>query len=271
MPVLESSDHEIAPRSILRHRPINEKKQVRKRSTTTSHEATTIPPRASRVRQTLPERNYEAANDELDEWLPILHAEDVEQEDQYASVTTAPHTLKKLPRTLAPTAKQHTSQNARTLHPLLYLGLGMLFMLLLWMAIMGVAGWFTNTLNTIRYGYPRTYQTDQFVGHNDSSGMPSHFIAINLHGHLEVIELPGGDAAHARIYEGPQLYSANADLVPVTLKFEDVNGDHKPDMLLCFQNSQVVFINAQGEFQPLTAAERPQVEQFLQRPGASCA
>ena len=32
----------------------------------------------------------------------------------------------------------------------------------------------------------------------------------------------------------PQLYGTGADLVPVTLKFEDVNGDHLPDMIVMF-------------------------------------
>jgi hypothetical protein len=210
MPVLASSDHRVAPRSILRHRPINE-------------------------------------ND-----------------------TPDPKPLKKVPRSVSTVDKQSFAQAGRNIHPLLYLGLGMLVMLVLWIVVVSMIGWFTNTVNNIRYGYPRTFQTDQFVGHNEAGGIPSHFIALNLRGHLEVIELPGGDAAHARIYAGPQLYSANADLVPVTLKFEDVNGDHKLDMLLCFQGSQVVYINTPGGFQPLTDAERPVVEQFLQRPGASC-
>jgi hypothetical protein len=269
MPVLESSDRKIAPRSILRHRPINtDSTPTKKRSTTTTQTAPAIP-RASRVRPS-------SALDEnaVDEWRHIPHTEDGEQAytlaEQPAKTGAVPKTLKRMPRSVAPTGKKHNFRPGRNVHPLFYLGLGMLFMLVLWMAIMGAVGWFTSAVNTIRYGYPRTYQTDQFVGHNESSGVPSHFIALNLHGHLEVIEMPGGDASHARIYEGPQLYTSNADLVPVMLKFEDVNGDHKPDMLLCFQSSQVVYINTQGGFQPLTAAERPQVEQFLQRPGASC-
>src|SRR6266487_4661311 len=48
-------------------------------------------------------------------------------------------------------------------------------------------------LDIWHYGYPRTYQTDAVVGHGDSLAHPSHFIAINLDGHLEVIELSGGD------------------------------------------------------------------------------
>ena len=143
----------------------------------------------------------------------------------------------------------------------------MLAMLALWTLLISAIAWYNTTMDDIHYGRPRTFQVDAFVGHNESTGMPSHFIAINLHGHIEVIEFPGGDAAHARIYVGPELYTSGNDLVVVTLKFIDVNGDHKPDMIVSFQGSQVVFINDQGTFRPLRPEERHQVEQFLQRLG----
>jgi len=76
-----------------------------------------------------------------------------------------------------------------------------------------------------------------------------------------------GDASHARIYIGPQLYGADADLIPVTLSFVDVNGDKKPDMIINFQGTRVVFINDNGGFRPLRPEERNPVEQFLQHLG----
>src|SRR5579875_1031363 len=163
--------------------------------------------------------------------------------------------------------KKSAAQTRWQPHPLLYLGVGMLTMLLLWVVLSAAVGWAITTLDTLHYGYPRTFQTDARVGHNEQAGQPSHFIAINLKGRIEVIELPGGDASHARIYLGPQLYGPNNDLVPVTLSFVDVNGDHKPDMLINFQGSQVVFINDGQGFRPLQPSERNQVQQFLQHLG----
>ena len=127
-----------------------------------------------------------------------------------------------------------------------------------------VTNWFTTTLNDLRYGRPRTFQVDAYVGQNESPGMPSHFLAVNLHGRIEIIELPGGDASHARIYIGPQLYGSDADLIPVTLSFIDVNSDKKPDMIITFQGSRVVYINDQGGFRPLQPQELEGVERFLQ-------
>jgi hypothetical protein len=59
---------------------------------------------------------------------------------------------------------------------------------------------------------------DAFVGH-EQGRTPSHFIALNVQGQMEIIELPGGDATHAKIYLGPRIYGPGADLVPVTLRF----------------------------------------------------
>jgi hypothetical protein len=142
--------------------------------------------------------------------------------------------------------------------------MGMIVMLILWALLSMVFGWLTTLSDDLRYGRPRTFQTDAWVGHNEQTGVPSHFVAINLNRHIEVIEIQGGDAAHTRIYSGPQLYGATDDLVPVTLSFVDVNGDHRLDMLVNFQGSRMVFINDGESFRPLLPAERQPVEQFLQ-------
>src|SRR5215469_16870910 len=84
----------------------------------------------------------------------------------------------------------------------------------------------TNMKDDLHYGRPRTFQIDAVVGQNDSASNPSHFIALNLNGRIEVIEFPGGDASKARIYLGPQLYGSGQDLIPVTLSFVDVNANH---------------------------------------------
>lgn len=147
----------------------------------------------------------------------------------------------------------------RRFHPLFWLGAGLLVALLIWAGMTQVLNWGNNALNTMRYGYPRTFQTDAVVGHHDSASQPSHFLAINLHGLIEVIEWPGGDASHARVYVGPQLFGPNSDQEPVTLRFVDLNGDHLPDMIIEVQGSQIVFINDQGNFRPLKPGERYQI------------
>jgi len=104
-------------------------------------------------------------------------------------------------------------------------------------------------LDDRQYGFPRTYQVDAVVGHGDSAAHPSHFIALNLQGQLEVIELPGGNPSKALIYIGPMLYGPGQDEVPLTVSFEDRNHDHEPDLVLHFEGQQVVFLNDGKTFQ----------------------
>jgi hypothetical protein len=136
------------------------------------------------------------------------------------------------------------------LHWLVFVGVALIIMVLGWVVFTVVANWWQVTQDNMQYGYPRTYQTDAVVGHSDSTTNPSHFIAINLNSHVEVIEFPGGDASKAKIYVGPTLIGPNSNLAPVTLTFKDVNGDGLPDMIVNVQGGHFVFINQNGQFRP---------------------
>ncbi len=274
--VLEATEEseKITPKSVLRYRPIgnaNNKLPTGRHSIVTNAARPSVQ-RASRPRST-------QSQDDIHEWK---RADDKGKDtksnaskdgaDAKASpLATRPMrtAVRPVPTTPRPKLLLRKSKVSRQAHPLLYLGIGMIAMLLLWTVLSSVFGWFATTVDDIRYGRPRTYQTDAFVGHAEQGGTPSHFIAINLNRRIEIIELPGGDATHAKIYLGPQLFGANDDLTPVTLTFIDVNGDHKPDMIVNFQSSRIVFINAQGGFRPLLPSERHQVEQFLKHANLS--
>ncbi len=141
------------------------------------------------------------------------------------------------------------------MHWLVYLGAILLMMLLGWAVLSVVGNWWQVMQDDWQYGRPRTYQIDQAVGHSDSDQQPSHFIALNLNRHVQVIEFPGGDSARAKIYVGPILLGPGGDLAPVTLTFKDVNGDHKLDMIVSVQGNRFVFINDNGEFRPPRAGE----------------
>ena len=261
MPVLESTD-EITPRSVLRHRPIGDKTtRTGTESAIPSTSTTPIAQRASRLRP----KNTDVAED-VSEW----------QREETDVITTGRKTAtprqvdttsQKLPK--APESGRIRSKRRfwHGAHPLLYLGVGMIAMLALWTLLTSAISWWNTTWDDLHYGRPRTFQIDAFVGHNEAAGTPSHFIAINLNGHIEIIEFPGGDGSKARIYLGPQMYGTGDDLIPVTLSFADVNGDHQLDMIIHFQSSRIVFINDQGGFRPLRPEERLPVQQFLQRTG----
>ncbi|SRR6266571_523740 len=145
----------------------------------------------------------------------------------------------------------------RSMHWLFFMGVGMLFMLPLFLGGSALLNWLHVTVDDLQYGRPRTYQCDATVGHKDSPDNPSHFIVVNRNRRIEITEYPGGDVSHARIFLGPTLYGEGQDLTPVTLSFKDVNGDHKPDMLVHIldANTIMVFLNTGVTFRPLQPGE----------------
>jgi hypothetical protein len=140
-----------------------------------------------------------------------------------------------------------------TLHPstslLVMIGCGMSIALILILLGQMLVSGMTTMQDDWRYGFPRTYQTDMYVGH-EQTGQPSHFIAINNRGRIEIIELPGNDPAHTRIFLGPQLSGNNTQSIPVTLQFIDTQHNHHPDMLVHIQQSTIIFHNNGNTFEP---------------------
>jgi hypothetical protein len=119
--------------------------------------------------------------------------------------------------------------------------LGAVAAVVLIMLISALLSWWQGVMDNIHYGNPRTSQLDAVVGHNDSATNQTHFIFLNLHGHVEIIEIPGGDTSRVRIFTGPTLVGAGQDLIPVTGEIRDEDGRH--DLIVHIQNQQIVYIN----------------------------
>ena len=134
--------------------------------------------------------------------------------------------------------------------PLVALLVGMVVMIMLIMCLTALISWWNVYQDDLHYGRPRTFQLDSVVGHGDSPSTPTHFIFINLHRHIEVIEIPAGNPARSRIFTGPVLYGDGQDLTPVTGEIRDVNGDNKPDLIIHIQNQRIIFINDGTTFHP---------------------
>ncbi len=133
-------------------------------------------------------------------------------------------------------------------HWLVFVGIGMCIMIAGWLTLGALLSWWQTQQDDWHYGRPRTYQVDAVVGHGDSASHPSHFIAMNLNRHVLVIEIPGGDPARALVYLGPTLLGDGQDLTPVTLNFQDMNGDGKPDMVIQIGDQEIVFLNNGTKF-----------------------
>jgi hypothetical protein len=143
-----------------------------------------------------------------------------------------------------------------SLHTLAYVATALLALLAIY-AIMGnVVGWVQGRIDDVRYGATRTYQLDEVVGHDDGAGTPTHFIAMNLNRQVVVIEIPGGDASKTRTLTGPYLFGAGEDKTPVLLRFDDLNKDGSKDLVVNVKNEEIVYLNKDGQFQPITPEER---------------
>jgi hypothetical protein len=130
----------------------------------------------------------------------------------------------------------------RRAHWMFFVGLAMFIMVFGWIAFGALANWWQDKQNDWTYGNPRTFQIDQAVGINDPTQMPSHFIAMNLHGDVFVIDIEGGNPTKAQSIPIIGL-SSDHEGDPVTISFQDVNGDGKLDMIVHVAGFTIVFLN----------------------------
>ncbi|HWQ15969.1 MAG TPA: hypothetical protein VNL77_24430 [Roseiflexaceae bacterium] len=119
-----------------------------------------------------------------------------------------------------------------------------------------VFSWGQRRMDDLRYGYPRTTQIEGFVGHTEDGGAPTHLMALNLHGQVSVLEIPGGDVSRVRSFEGPYLVGADGRYVVPHLALRDLTGDGQDDLLLQVRDEIVVYVNEGGTFRLMTPAER---------------
>ena len=181
------------------------------------------------------------------------------------SIPAAPISIQQTPRnnTRPQVAKEAPTKNGLKgkVHWLLPLGIGMIAMLVLWELGSIALAWGMARYDDIRYGNPRTFQTDAVVGHGgDSVQHPSHFIAINLNRQAIVVEFPAGNPAGAESYIVPYyILGPGGDGVPVTLEFRDVTGDGKLDMIIHIhlqsQDQTFVFVNDGTKFRPANSKD----------------
>ena len=163
---------------------------------------------------------------------------------------TPPQRLRRQRLTGNASDQQQRAPRRRSKHWSVYLVTGMATMTALVIGLYSLGSWWQHVQDDWTYGYPRTYQTDAVVGHNhDSSSHPSHFVAVNLRGQVEVFELPAGDPTKVRVFLGPMISGNGADQVIVTVSFTDLDHDGTPDMVIHYGESAEVFYNKGGTFQ----------------------
>jgi hypothetical protein len=204
-------------------------------------------PTSSRRYQVSPEEVYQSGNTRLH----VRYVDIPKRSSKQKQLPPVRERYTEEVETTLPKAKPHK----RSIHPLVYLGVGMLAMAALFLLLSSAGTWIQQTKDDVTYGRPRTFHIDAVVGHNDSAANPTHFIALNLNRHVEVIEIPGQDESKERVFQMTTLFGDGQNLTPITLSFRDVNGDGKPDMLIHIQDQTLVMINENGSFRPAKPGE----------------
>ncbi|GCF10729.1 hypothetical protein [Dictyobacter arantiisoli] len=141
---------------------------------------------------------------------------------------------------------QNDSRRSKRFNPALIIG--MIVAVVVMVGLTFLVSWWQGFQQDITYGYPRTAQIDAVVGHNDSTAHPTHFVFINLHGQIEVIEFPGGDTSKPRIFNGPPLSGSGQDLIPVT--GNTVNQQGKINLIVHVGSQDFLFVNDGKTFHP---------------------
>lgn len=131
----------------------------------------------------------------------------------------------------------------------------------LYLVISAAMVWGQTRLDDLRYGRPRTTHLSGTVGHHDSQGTPTHFVALNLQRQIVVLELPGGQADQVRSFPGPYLFGAGEELTPVGLELRDMDRDTFPDLLINVRNETIIYLNKDGTFRLPTPEEQGWIAQ----------
>jgi hypothetical protein len=151
---------------------------------------------------------------------------------------------------------------ARSAGWLAYLVTLILAMLAIYVLVGGAIDWMQVRIDDVRYGRPRTSHLEGYVGHGaERVDQPTRFIGLNLDRQVIILEFPGGDTSQVRSLQGPYLFGADEDLVPVLLSLEDVDRDGFSDLLVTVRNEQLVYLNRDGSFRLPTADEQMQLLQ----------
>lgn len=143
-----------------------------------------------------------------------------------------------------------------------YIVTTVLALLALFLLLSTAITWVHIKIDDIRYGRPRTFQLEAFVGHHEEQGLPTRMISMNMNRQIVVMVIPGGDASKVHTLKGPYLFGEREDLTPATLRLEDMNSDGNVDLILQVKNEAVVYMNRDSSFQLISPEER---QQLLQR------
>ena len=150
-----------------------------------------------------------------------------------------------------PVPYRRPQQQTRTKHQhaLVFVGLGMVAMLLIWAVIVPICSFMLLNIES-RWGHGPDHTTvlHGVFGHNkDSQAHPTRLEAYIEQGRVEIAETAAGDPAHAHIYIGPTLLGwqgSTSDAI-IDMRLSDISHNGRYDVLLDVRGSSLNWL-----FQP---------------------
>ena len=142
----------------------------------------------------------------------VTHDLDLDDEQSAQATTllgpdTTPDIQVHMPPALYRRPQAHMRISHQHKHALVFVGLGMIAMLLIWMfGVLALVGW-VNTVSDPRY-YTQTAHLDTVTVSTDAQGHQSQVRAfIDAQGHLDMLIVPTEDMRKAHVVIGPTLSS----------------------------------------------------------------
>lgn len=127
----------------------------------------------------------------------------------------------------------------QAVHPLVWIGLGMMVIITLWTAILWVySTWTLNISDHWAHGPDHiTVLTGVFGHNNDSAEHPTSILAFIDQGTVEVVEIAKGDPSKSHIYVGPKPsqvvgWQGDPSQAVIDVVRKDINSDGKPDLII---------------------------------------
>ena len=124
-----------------------------------------------------------------------------------------------------------------------------------WFIFSKIADWWTGVHDNMVYGTPfRTFQADQYVGMGDTPDHPDHFIALNLHGVIEIVQIDPVDRKKDAVYV---LANVGDDSTPASLTFRDTTGSGRVDVIVTIGDTTpytIILINNGSTLTPTQPA-----------------
>jgi len=124
-----------------------------------------------------------------------------------------------------------------------------------WFLFSKISDWWTGVHENMVYGTPfRTFQGEQYIEMGDTPDHPDHFIALNLHGVIEIVQIDPVDRKKDAVYV---LANVGDDSTPASLTFRDTTGSGRVDVIVTIGDTTpytIILINNGSTLTPTQPA-----------------